>query len=211
MSKNNIFRLISLFGLLGSVFYFLHIIFGNIFYENYNPMAQAISDLTADDSPSKNIAGLFAGFYGVFSVIFAVGFFAYFINKINKFINLGSCMFCIMTIISFIGYKLFPLSESGYAGTFQDKMHVLVTISVVVFTVVSIILFIIGFFKTKTFKNMGILSICILVSLIIGAMLINILPKDYFGIAERINVYSVIIYTGILSIWMHKHIKANNP
>jgi hypothetical protein len=40
-----------------------------------------------------------------------------------------------------------------------------------------------------------------------GAMLINILPKEYFGLAERINVYSIIIYTGILSLWMRKYIK----
>jgi hypothetical protein len=40
-------------------------------------------------------------------------------------------------------------------------------------------------------------------------MLINLLPKEYFGVAERINVYSIIIFTGILSLWMNKYIKAD--
>ena len=209
ISDNKFIKIISLLGLLSGIFYFLHIIFGNIFYENYNPMAQAISDLTADSSPSKNIARLFSGFYGVFSVIFTIGFFVYFFNKINKIISIGSCIFCIMTIISFIGYTLFPLSESGYAETNQDKMHMLVTIVVVLFTVTSLVLFIIGFIKTKIYKKPGIISLCTLILLIIGAMLINILPDNYFGIAERINVYSIIIYTSILSIWMYKFIRNN--
>jgi len=42
-----------------------------------------------------------------------------------------------------------------------------------------------------------------------GAMLINIMLKEYFGAAERINIYSIIIYTGILSLWMKKYIKNN--
>ena len=203
--NNKIFRIVGFLGLLSCVFYFFHIIFGNMFYENYNPIAQAISDLTADNSSSKNIARFFSRLYGVFSVIFTLGFFMYFLNKVNKFINIGSFTFCFMTVISFIGYALFPLSESGYAGTIQDKTHMLVTILVVVFTIVSLILFIIGFIKS--YKYMGIISLCTLILLIIGAMLINILPKEYFGIAERINVYSIIIYTSVLSIWMYKYIK----
>jgi hypothetical protein len=207
--NNKLFKIISLFGLFGGIFYFLHIIFGRIFYENYDPLVQAISDLTADNSPSKNIATIFSRFYGIFTVIFSIGFFVYFTNKINKIVNIGSCIFCIMTIISFIGYAFFPLSESGYAETFQDKMHLLVTIFVVAFTIISIILFIIGFLRTKQYKHIGIISLCTLILLIIGAVLVNILPKEYFGIAERINVYSIIIYTSILSIWMYKNIKNN--
>jgi hypothetical protein len=206
--NENLLKIIGLFGLFGSIFYFLHIIFGRIFYANYDPLAQAISDLTADNSPSKNIA-VISRIYGIFTVIFSIGFFVYFTNKINKIVNIGSCIFCIMTIISSIGYTFFPLSESGYAGTFQDKMHILVTVFVVVFTIISIIFFIIGFLKTKQYKHIGMISLSTLLLLIIGAMLINILPKEYFGIAERINVYSIIIYTSILSIWMYKYIKNN--
>jgi len=207
--KIKILHTISLFGMIGAIFYFLHVIFGRIFYEGYNPFTQAISDLTADNSPSKNIAVIFSRIYGIFTIIFSIGFFAYFKDKINIIVKNGSCIFIIMTTISSIGYTLFPLSESGYAGTFQDKMHILVTILVVVSTIVSIILFIIGFLKTKMYKYMGIISFCTLIILLTGAVLVNIVPKEYFGLAERINVYSIIIYTGILSLWMKKYIKNN--
>jgi hypothetical membrane protein len=205
--KNKMIKLIPLLGIFSVIFYFLHVILGEIFYEGYNPLAQAVSDLTASNSPSKNIARLFSMLYGICAVTFSIGFFAYLKNKINRVVTVSSFIFCIMNTISFFGYTFFPLSESGYAGTFQDKMHMLVTVLVVLLTIVSLVLFSIGFFRAKGHKWLGIISICTLLILMAGAMLINIMPKEYFGIAERVNVYSIIIYTGILSLWMKKYIK----
>jgi len=207
--KNNKVKLIPLLGIFSVIFYFLHLILGEIFYEGYNPLAQAVSDLTASNSPSKNIARLFSMFYGICAVTFSIGFFAYLKNKINKPVTVSSFIFCLMNTISFFGYTFFPLSASGYADTFQDKMHIVVTILVVLLTIVSLILFSIGFFKAKGHKWLGIVSICTFLILLAGSMLINIMPKEYFGVAERINVYSIIIYTGILSLWMKKFIKSN--
>jgi len=202
-----IIKLLPLFGVAGVVFYFLHVFFGTLFYTGYNPMAQAISDLTASNSPSKNIARPFSFFYGIFTVIFSTYFFVYFKQRINKCVTFGAGFFCIMTIVSFLGYTFFPLSESGYAGTFQDIMHMAVTVAVVLLTIVSLILFMIGFFRTQNIKYLGIVSLCTFLLLLTGAMLLNIFPKELFGIAERINVYSIVIYTGILSFWMYKYIK----
>ena len=205
------YKYISLFGIIGVAFYFMHIIFGKMFYEGYNPLSQAISDLTAINSSSRKIASIFAFLYGIFSIIFSIGFFNYFYGKINIFITIGSLFFCIMTVISFLGYTLFPLSvissEVRNSGTFQDKMHLFVTILVVATTIVSIILYSIGFMKTNDFKYLGFISIIAFLLLLIGATLVNILPKDYFGIAERINIYSIMIYSGIISIWMYTYIK----
>jgi hypothetical protein len=177
-----------------------------MFYEGYNPLAQAISDLTASNSPSRNIARPFSMLYGICAVIFSIGFFAYIKNKINKIITVSSLVFCVMNTISFLGYSFFPLSQSGYAGTFQDKMHIIVTILVVLSTIFSLVLYSVGFLRTKEYKRLGVISIITLSILTAGAMLINIFPKEYFGVAERINVYSIIIYTGILSLWMKKYI-----
>jgi hypothetical membrane protein len=201
-----IHRYLSLSGLLGGVFYFSHIIMGRIFYKGYNPLTQAVSDLTALNSPSRNIALIFSVLYGICTVIFVIYFFIYYKGKLNKIVSLGAFSFCIMAVISFLGYTFFPLSTSGYAGTFQDKMHLLVTILVVAFTIISILLFCIGFFRTKNHKYLGIISLCAFIFLATGAMLVNILPKEYFGVAERINIYTVIIYTCILSAWMYKYI-----
>ena len=206
MNNKKLIKIFSLFGIIGAIFYFLHVLLGNLFYEGYNPMAQAISDLTASNSPSKNIARLFSMIYGIFTVIFSTYFFLYFKHKINRCVTFGAGFFCIMTVVSFFGYTFFPLSESGYAGTFQDIMHMAVTAAVVLLTIISLILFMIGFFRTQNIKYLGIISLCTFLLVLTGPMLMNILPKEYFGIAERISIYPLMIYTGILSLWMHKYI-----
>jgi hypothetical membrane protein len=210
MENKKLIKVFSLFGVIGVLFYFLHVLLGTLFYEGYNPMAQAISDLTASNSPSKNIARPFTAIYGILTVIFSAYFFAYFRQKINKCVTFGACIFCIMTVVSFFGYTFFPLSESGYAGTFQDIMHMVVTAAVVLFTIIALLSFIIGFFRTEKLKYLAVISLCTFLLLLTGSMLMNILPKDHFGIAERINVYSIVIYTGILSLWMYKYIKNMN-
>jgi len=63
--KSNIAKLMPLLGIFSVILYFLHVILGEAFYEGYNPLAQAISDLTALNSPSKNIARLFSMLYGI--------------------------------------------------------------------------------------------------------------------------------------------------
>ena len=70
--KNNALKLIPLLGIFSVIFYFLHVILGEIFYEGYNPLAQAISDLTASNSPSKNIAKIFSMLYGICAVLFSI-------------------------------------------------------------------------------------------------------------------------------------------
>jgi len=147
--NKKIAKLIPLLGIFSVAFYFLHVILGEIFYDGYNPLAQAVSDLTASNSPSKNIARVFSMLYGICAVTFSIGFFVCIRNKINKAVTVSSSIFCTMNIISFFGYTFFPLSESGYAGTFQDKMHMVVTVLVVLLTIVSLVLFSIGFFSKR--------------------------------------------------------------
>jgi hypothetical membrane protein len=200
-------KILPLFGITSVIFYFLHVVLGTLLYPNYNSMKQAVSDLTASNSPSKNIARSFSFLYGLFSVIFSAYFFIYFKQTINQYVTIGAVFLCVMTIVSFLGYAFFPLSESGFAGSFQDKMHMAVTIAVVLCTIVALILFSIGFFKTENLQFLGIISSCTFLLLLVGAMLMKILPQKYFGVAERINVFSIVAYIGILSCWMMKQIK----
>ena len=87
-------ELIPLLGIFSVIFYFLHVILGEIFYEGYNPLAQAVSDLTASNSPSKNIARLFSMLYGICAVSFSIGFFEYLRNKINKELSINNLTIC---------------------------------------------------------------------------------------------------------------------
>lgn len=53
---------------------------------------------------------------------------------------------------------MFPLSDSGYADTFQDKMHIFSTVIVVLLSIVSLVLIIIAGAKDKSSRSYGIFA-----------------------------------------------------
>jgi len=110
-----------------------------------------------------------------------------------------------MEWISAIGYTLFSLSSSGYAGTFQDVMHMVVTAFVVLLSITSMILIASGCFRSKAYKRFGIFIITVLGLMALGSIATRIVPIGYFGIAERLSVYSVVIYGAVLSLFTFKH------
>ena len=63
--------------------------------------------------------------------------------------RLGLYLFVTMHWISAIGYGLFPLTGSGYDGSFQSFVHVyVITVLVVLLSIVSLILIAVGGFKS---------------------------------------------------------------
>lgn len=204
INKSKLLQYCGWLGIIGVIFYFLHVLVGNLLYEGYNPVTQAISDLTAKGAPSKMVAGILTAFYGAFLFLFNLAFYLFFRKKINRIFSLGALSFIIMNLVSTVGYTLFPLSEAGYANTFQDIMHVAVTVLVVVLSITSLVLLAIGFFKSGKYKLMGILAIATLFFMMLGSILTGA-ATSILGIAERISIYSLHLYILALAIWLLKY------
>lgn len=98
------------------------------------------------------------------------------------------------------GYSMFPLNDSGYAGTFQDQMHILSTVFVVLLSIVSLILLIIAGIKDRAYRTYGIFAGNALGMMLVGALGMNIVPKDYFGIVERFSVFAAVGYNAVLGV-----------
>ena len=56
-------------GIISVIFYLLHDIVGAMNYPGYNPMSQAVSDLTATDAPSFVVAGGFVTVYKILNCL----------------------------------------------------------------------------------------------------------------------------------------------
>lgn len=190
-------------GVLSLIFYFLHDEIGRMYYPGYNWMSQAVSDLTAVNAPSRMIAGGLSNVYGLFAVTCCTIICIYFQGKGSKVLRVGIYMFALMNWISGIGYSIFPLSKGGYAGTFQDIMHLyIVTGLVVILSIVSLILIIIGGFRNnRKYYSLSILAIIALLSMFIGAIGTNLVPNTYFGLIERFSTYSAVVFTAILGLY----------
>ena len=84
---------------------------------------------------------------------------------------------------------------------FQNIMHVyVITAAVVVTSIVSLILIIVGGFrKTKNIET-AIWAAIALAMMFIGAIGTGTVPKQYFGIVERFSVFAAVGFDMVLSI-----------
>ena len=112
----------------------------------------------------------------------------------------GVYLFAIMEWVSAIGYRMFPLSDSGYAGAFQDVMHMVVTALVVLLSIVSLSVIVSAGLKDKSCRFYGVCAALALGMMIIGAMGMKIVPAQYFGVVERFSVFAATGFNAALGI-----------
>ena len=209
MKKRKIINWLCLTGILSLIFYILHDVVGTLNYPGYNWTREAVSDLTATDSPVYGIAHSLSLVYGILSCLCSLLVCISVKKEEKKTLRLGVYLFTTMNFISAIGYSLFPLSSKGYDGSFQSFMHVyVITIAVVLLSIISLILISVGAFKSKK-KLLGMLSIVALLLMFFGAAGSGILPKSVFGIVERFSTYSAVVFTAILGIYGFNKIEKN--
>ena len=112
----------------------------------------------------------------------------------------GVYLLAIMEWVSAIGYRMFPLSDSGYAGAFQDMMHMVVTALVVLLSIVSLSVIVSAGLKDKSCRFYGVCAAIALGMMIIGAMGMKIVPAQYFGVVERFSVFAATGFNAALGI-----------
>ena len=112
----------------------------------------------------------------------------------------GVYLFAIMEWVSAIVYRMFPLSDSGYAGAFQDVMHMVVTALVVLLSIVSLSVIVSAGLKDKSCRFYGVCAAIALGMMIIGAMGMKIVPAQYFGVVERFSVFAATGFNAALGI-----------
>ena len=118
--------------------------------------------------------------------------------------RVGIYLLTIMEWVSAVGFGMFPLSDSGYAGTFQDKMHIFSTVIVVLLSIISLAMIIIAGARDRSCRVYGIFAAVALGMMLVGAMGMNIVPKEYFGIVERFSVFAATGYHAVLGIELYR-------
>ena len=122
----------------------------------------------------------------------------------TRLLRVGIYLFTVMEWVSAVGFGMFPLSDSGYAGTFQDKMHILSTILVVILSIVSLLVIIVAGIRDKSCRSYGIFAAIALGMMLVGALGMNIVPKEYFGIVERFSVFAATGFNAVLGVHLYQ-------
>lgn len=200
MRKKNFMNYCGLLGIVALLSYTVAVVFSPLDYLGYNWMAQAVSDLSASNAPSLGLWNQLSSLYNICTLICAMMVCAGIQGKGSRLLRSGIYLFTAMEWISAVGFSMFPLSDSGYAGTFQDKMHILSTILVVLLSIVSLVMLIIAGTKRKEYRSFGVFAGIALGMMLVGALGMNIVPKEYFGVVERFSVFAGVGYNAVLGI-----------
>lgn len=188
--------------MLSFLSYLAAVIFSPLAYPGYDWMSQAVSDLSAENAPSKLLWNQLDAPGSKCTLVCLMSVCVYIKDKLNKVLRAGIYLFTGMSWVSGIGYTMFPLSDSGYAGTFQDIMHVyVVTAAVVLLAIVSLIFIMVGGYRSKgKYRYIAIAATVALTMMFVGAIGKDIVPRAYFGIVERFSVFAATGFTGFLGI-----------
>ena len=203
--KKKLINLSGLTGVISLISYALAVIFAPLAYPGYNWIAQAVSDLSAETAPSRLLWNQLAAAYNVCSPVcmMCVSIFVSDKKVSTKLFRLGIYLFAIMNWISAIGYRMFPLTDSGKEiSTFQEKMHIFITIAVVLLSISSLTILIVAGFKKNGMKGIGIWASIALAMMLIGAIGKSAVSPDYFGIVERFSVFAAVGFNAVLGAYL---------
>lgn len=199
-------ELIQWFGLLGVISclsYIAAMVFSPLAYPGYNWMEQAVSDLSAVGAPSKMLWTQLAALYDICGVVSITIVCIYVKDNLqNKCLRVGIYLFAIMSWISGVGYRMFPLANPDKLGGFQDVMHLVVTALVVLLSIVSLIVIMVGGYKGHRYVSIANWALVAFLMMFIGAIGTNVVPKEYFGIVERFSVLAATGYNAVLGIYL---------
>ena len=198
--KKNLLNYLGLLGVISFLSYTAAVIFSPLAYPGYNWLSQAVSDLSAANAPSLGLWNQLSSLYNVCEVLCSVVVCIGIQNNKSKLLRIGVYLFAIMEFISAVGYRMFPLSTSGYAGSFQDVMHMVITAVVVLLSIVSLVLIIIAGFKDKRYKSYAICALVALCMMLVGALGMKIVPANYFGVVERFSIFAATGFNAALGL-----------
>ena len=198
--KKPLIQKLGLLGILSFLSYTAAVVFAPLAYPGYNWMAQAVSDLSAANAPSLALWNQLSALYNACEVVCATVVCIGIQGQKTRLLRTGIYLFAIMEWISAVGYRMFPLSSSGYAGAFQDVMHMVTTALVVLLSIVSLTVIIAAGVKNKNCRSYGICAGVALGMMLVGAMGMKIVPAEYFGVVERFSVFAATGFNAALGI-----------
>lgn len=198
--KKPLIQKLGLLGVVSFLSYAAAVIFAPLAYPGYDWMAQAVSDLSTANAPSLALWNRLTALYNVCEAACVTVVCIGIQGKRTKLLRVGVYIFAVMEWVSAVGFRAFPLTDSGFAGTFQDTMHIAVTGVVVLLSIVSLVIIIIAGAKDRSCRSYGVCAGIALAMMLVGAVGMKLVPAEYFGVVERFSVFAATGFNAALGI-----------
>ena len=193
---------LGLLGFVSLLSYTAAVVFSPLAYPGYIWTQQAVSDLSAANAPSRMLWSQLSSLYNLCGIVSVMAVCVFVQGRFNRLLRLGAYLFAAMNWVSAAGYASFPLTDSGYAGTFQDVMHMVVTAGVVGLSILSLVLIIVGGLRKKAYVSLGVIALAALAVMFAGPVGIGLAPKSMFGIFERFSVFAATGFNAVLGLYL---------
>ena len=202
--KKPLIQKLGLLGVVSFLSYTAAVVFAPLAYPGYNWMAQAVSDLSAANAPSLALWNQLSALYNACEVVCATVVCVGIQGQKTRLLRTGVYLFAVMEWVSAVGYRMFPLSDNGYAGTFQDVMHMAVTAVVVLLSIVSLGIIIAAGVRSRECRSYGICAAIALGLMLVGALGMKLVPAAYFGVVERCSVFAATGFNAALGLHLFR-------
>ncbi len=189
-------------GIISFISFVAAVLFSPLAYPNYQWLSQAVSDLSAQNAPSLALWTQLVSLNDVCALCALMLCCVFIQGRLNRTLRLGIYLYTAMFWVSAIGYVFFPLTDSGFAETAQDVMHLVLTGVVVLLSIVSMVLLIIGGFRKHALPSLAIWAAITLFLMFTGAIGTFMAPKEYFGLFERFSVLSSMCFVAVLGVYL---------
>ena len=203
--KKSLIHWLGLTGIAALLSYAAAVIFAPSAYPGYNWMAQAVSDLSAEAAPSRQLWNQLAAPYDLCGVVCATCV-ALFVSQKqvgSRLFRVGVYLFMAMNWVSALGYGMFPLADGGKEiASFQEIMHMAVTALVVLLSIASLVCLIIAGRREMSVRGIGRWAAAALAMMLIGSVGTAIVPPQYFGIVERFSVFAAVGFNAVLGMYL---------
>ncbi len=198
--KRSLVQKLGLLGVLSFLSCTAAVVFSPLAYPGYNWMAQAVSDLSAANAPSLALWNRLSALYNSCELLCVMMVCVGIQGRRTRLLRVGIYLFAAMEWVSAVGYRMFPLSDSGYAGAFQDKMHIAATVVVVLLSIASLTVIIIAGAKDRGCRSYGVCAAVALGMMLVGALGMKAVPAAYFGVVERFSVFAATGFNAALGL-----------
>jgi hypothetical protein len=201
MEAKMVRKILLICGILSSVVYASMDIVGGTRWENYSWLSQEFSRLSAIGAPSRPIHLVLSLVYSLLVIAFGLGVWQSSGRK--QSLRVIGVSLIIYAIDNWMWPQFFPEDLSQPVSALTNTMHIVLT----VVTVLTWML-ILGFAAAAFSKWLRLYSIGTLLTVIVfgslagsqGPALAAGQPTPWLGLAERINIYSFMLWVVVLAI-----------
>lgn len=187
-------------GVLSLISYLAMVVFAPLAYPGYDSLSMAVSELSAQGAPSRELAAQLNSLFGPCAVVSVMAVCIAIAGCSSRRLRIGVYSFAAMEWLCTVGYQCFPWVSGESAVCFQNMMHLAITALVVLLSIISLVLIAIG--ARGYISSLGIWAIVCLATMLIGAIGSNALPQSVFGIFERMSTFSAVVFNAVLGWYL---------